>query len=201
MSTGLAAQRRAAALVAALALLAPPAALSADLEAGRQKAQVCAVCHGPGGNSIDPVTPSIAGQPAQFISMQLFQFREGNRKDSRMTPMATDLSNADMNDLAAYFSAQKPALPAHKTAPENATAAPRLARQFNCVQCHGPALLGQQHIPRLAGQQFEYLRTQLRGFKASTRADLDGNMTSAAQALSTADIEILADYLSGLGSP
>ncbi|MGB7540748.1 MAG: c-type cytochrome, partial [Burkholderiales bacterium] len=168
---------------------------------GRQKAQVCVVCHGPGGNSIDPVTPSIAGQPGQFISMQLFQFREGNRKDSRMTPMATELSNADMNDLAAYFSAQKPALPAHKTAPENAAAAPRLARQFNCVQCHGPALLGQQHIPRLAGQQFEYLRTQLRGFKASTRADLDGNMTSAAQALSAADIEILADYLSGLGSP
>jgi cytochrome c553 len=176
-------------------------ALATDLEAGRHKAQVCAPCHGQGGNSVNPVWPSLAGQPEQFITMQLFQFREGNRKDPLMTPMAAGLSNADMNDLAAYFSKQKPAPPSHKTAPENAAAAPRLTQQFNCVQCHGPALLGQQHIPRLAGQQFEYLRTQLRGFKAGTRADLDGNMSSAAQALTATDIETLADYLSGLGAP
>ena len=50
----------------------------------------------------------------------------------------------------------------------------------------------------LAGQQFEYLRTQLRGFKAGTRFDMDGNMTSAAQSLSDADIELLADYLAGM---
>ena len=68
-------------------------------------------------------------------------------------------------------------------------------------QCHSPALTGLQHIPRLAGQQFEYLRAQLRGFKAQTRADLDGNMTSAAQPLSDKDIEVLADYLSGLNAP
>lgn len=65
------------------------------------------------------------------------------------------------------------------------------------MACHGPALMGQQHIPRLAGQQREYLRTQLRGFKAGTRFDMDGNMTSAAQALSDADIETLVDYLAG----
>src|SRR2546425_307334 len=67
-----------------------------------------------------------------------------------------------------------------------------------CIVCHGPALLGLQHIPRLAGQQLAYLRTQLRGFKAKTRADFDGNMTSAAELLSEKDIEILTDYLSGL---
>ena len=57
------------------------------------------------------------------------------------------------------------------------------------------------HIPRFAGQQYEYLRTQLRGFKAQTLADFDGNMTSAAQPLSDKDIEVLADYLAGLISP
>ncbi len=96
---------------------------------------------------------------------------------------------------------QKLASPAHKTDPANAAAAPKLARQFNCVQCHGPALLGLQHIPRLAGQQFEYLKTQMRGFKAQTRADLDGNMTSAAQGLTDKDIDVLVDYISGLGAP
>jgi len=58
-----------------------------------------------------------------------------------------------------------------------------------------------QHIPRLAGQQYEYLETQLRGFKAQTRADLDGNMTSAAQGLTDKDIDVLVDYISGLGAP
>ena len=70
-----------------------------------------------------------------------------------MSPLAANLSNADMNDLAAYFSAQKPAPP--RTRPTRPTPRPaaQLAEQFNCVQCHGAALLGQQHIPRLAGQQ------------------------------------------------
>lgn len=163
--------------------------------------QVCAACHGPGGNSINPVMPSIAGQPAQFISMQLYQFREGNRKDPQMTPMAANLSNPDMNQLAAFFSAQKPVPAAHKTSPENVDTGRALTRKFNCVQCHGPDLMGQQHIPRLAGQQFDYLRTQLRGFKAQTRADLDGNMSAAAQALSDKDVEVLSDYLSGLPLP
>ena len=177
------------------------AAAGADTEAGWRKAQACFACHGQAGNSTNPVVPSLAGQPAQFISTELFQYREGNRKDPQMTPMAANLSNADMSDLAAYFSMQKPAPPAHKTDPTNAAVAQKLAQQFYCVQCHGPALLGQQHIPRLAGQQFEYLKTQLRGFKAQTRADLDGNMTSAAQALTDKDIDVLVDYISGLANP
>ena len=182
----------------AAALCFYPACAALAAEEIPRKAETCIACHGPGGNSIDPVTPSLAGQPAQFISMQLFLFRQGSRKDPQMTPMASGLSNADMNKLAAYFSRQKPAVPSHKTAPENAVTGRRLAEQHHCVQCHGPALLGLQHIPRLAGQQLAYLRTQLRGFKAGTRFDMDGNMTSAVQALSDADVEILADYLSGL---
>jgi len=116
-----------------------------------------------------------------------------------MSAMAEKLSNAEMNELATYFSKQKAAAPRHKSKPENAAAGPGLGKKFNCSQCHGPQLLGQQHIPRIAGQQYEYLLTQLKGFKAQTRADIDGNMTSAAQALTPQDIEALADYLAGLG--
>jgi cytochrome c553 len=180
----------AAALAAALCFSAA-GALAAD-------PQLCAACHGPEGNSVIPANPSLAGQPEQSISTQLFQFREGNRKDAQMSPMAEKLSNKEMNELAAYFSKQKAAAPSHKTSPENTAAGAKLAQQFNCVQCHGPALRGQQHIPRLAGQQHEYLLAQMRLFKAQKRADLDGNMTSAAQPLSDKDIEILADYLAGL---
>ena len=184
---------------AALAQLAcPGAVLAADTAAGMQKAQVCVACHGADGNSVIPANPSLAGQPAQFIATQLLMFREGNRKDAQMSPFAANLSNTDLNNIAAYFAAQKLAPPVHQSAPGNTEAGASLAARLNCVQCHGAGLAGQQHIPRLAGQQREYLKTQLRGFKASTRFDMDGQMTSAAQALSAADIEILADYLAGL---
>jgi len=145
--------------------------------------------------------PSIAAQPAQFLTMALFQFREGNRKDPQMSPIAASLTNAEINELAAYFSKQKAAAPSHKNAPENVAAGKALTEKYNCVQCHGPALAGLQHIPRLAAQQRDYLQKQLRGFKAQTRSDFDGNMTSAAQPLSEKDIDVLADYLAGLGDP
>jgi cytochrome c553 len=97
-------------------------AVAADVEAGRKKAELCAACHGESGNSNIPANPSLAGQPAQSITLQLFQFREGNRKDPQMTPVAAGLSNADMNDLATYFSRQPPAAPSHQTSSANAAA-------------------------------------------------------------------------------
>jgi len=175
-------------------------AQAADAEAGRVKAQVCAACHGNEGTSSDPAVPSLAGQPAQAIAMQLYQFREGNRKNPQMSPMAAKLSNADMNNLADYYASLKATPPKHQSSPASKASGPDLAKKFNCSQCHGPALLGQQHIPRLAGQQPEYLRVQLKGFKAGTRSDMDGNMTAAAQALSDKDIDVLVDYLAGLGA-
>jgi cytochrome c553 len=173
-------------------------AFGADAEAGKAKAQVCAACHGEGGNSTNPQMPSLAGQPAQMVATQLYQFREGNRKNDQMSPMAEKLTNPEMNDLAAYFASVKTAPPKHRTAPENAALGAELTKKLNCTQCHGPKLLGQQHIPRLAGQQPDYLRTQLKLFKAGKRADMDGNMTSAAQPLSDKDIDVLVDYLAGL---
>jgi cytochrome c553 len=190
----------AAGLVVALQVFvlgfAPP--VFAGVEEGRVKSQTCVACHGPGGNSAIPAIPSLSGQPKQFIVSALFQFREGKRKNDQMSPMAASLSNVDMNDLAAYFSAQPVVQEPGKTAASNAAEGKRLSVQNNCVACHAANLMGQQHIPRLAGQRKEYLREQLRSFKASTRGELDGVMTSAAQPLSEPDIEVLADYLSGL---
>jgi len=190
----------AAALTVALFLFCG-AASAADAAAGKAKAQVCAACHGQDGNPSDPAIPSLAAQPAQAIATQLYQFREGNRKNDQMSPMAAKLSNEDMNDLAAYFSSLKPVPPKKRASAENAALGPQLPQKFHCTQCHGPALLGQQHIPRIAGQQPEYLRTQLKGFRAGTRADMDGNMTSAARELSDKDVDVLVDYIAGIGAP
>jgi cytochrome c553 len=186
-------------LVYAAALALAGTAAAADPRAGENKAAVCTACHGEAGNSTNPTVPSIAGQPEKFIATALYMFRAGSRQDPQMTPMAKPLSNAQMNDLAAYFAAQKPAPPRHQASAASASAGPELAKKFNCTQCHGPRLLGQQQMPRLAGQHYEYLRAQLAAFKAGKRADLDGNMTAAAQALSDKDLEVLADYIAGLG--
>ena len=164
-----------------------------------QKVALCAACHGPQGNSAIPANPSLAGQPKQFITTQLVMFREGNRKDPQMSAIAAGLTNADINEFGTYFSAQLPVPPppsgmdAAKVASSQ-----RLAERYNCVSCHGASLKGLQHIPRLAGQQGAYLATQLRGFKAGTRFDMDGNMTAAAQPLTENDIVLLAEYLAAL---
>jgi cytochrome c553 len=181
-----------------LGLACAVSALAAGTDAQRQKAAVCESCHGIEGRSTLPDMPSLAGQPKQFITTQLVMYREGNRKNAIMNPLAAPLSNAEINELGSYFAAQSPA-PAGKPLAAGAAAAGRgLAEKLFCTQCHGADLQGQQHIPRIAGQQADYLRTQLLGFKAGTRFDMDGNMTAATQALTPVDIETLASWLSTL---
>ena len=192
----------AAALVLALVLVLGAAGNAlADAEAGRQKAQVCAACHGENGNSSQAMFPSLAGQPKQFIVSALYQFREGKRINPVMSPMAANLTNADLNDLASHFSAQKPLAPTASIAASRAAEGAAVAQKNNCTACHTATLAGQQHIPRLAGQHRDYLAVQLQEFRAGTRAEMDGVMTSAAQGLSAADIDLLADYLSTLATP
>jgi cytochrome c553 len=174
------------------------ASFAADIEAGKQKAQICMSCHGPAGNSEIAEIPALAGQTAQAITTSLYHFREGNRKNPVMSPFAANLSNADMNNLAAYFASEKRIPAPYTPLAESLAQGPELAKKYNCVQCHGAALLGQQHIPRVSGQQHAYLLAQLKGFKATTRYDMDGNMSSAASMLKDNEIEILADYISGL---
>ncbi len=193
----LAAVRAAVVAGAWLAASAWPAH-AADAVSLQQQVQTCGACHGANGNSPAPDVPSLAGQPKQFITTQLVMFREGRRLTPVMAALTANISNAEINALGGYYAAL-PVTPAAATQTADQQAAGRArAEQLNCVQCHGATLKGQQHIPRLAGQQAAYLRTQLLGFKAQTRFDMDGNMTSAAQAMTAADIELLALYLAAL---
>ena len=173
----------------------------AGMEEGRVKSQVCAACHGIDGNSVIPTIPSLAGQPRQFITQALFMFREGQRKNEQMAPFVSQLSNADLNDLAQYFSAQKLTPPTRKPEGDTVARGRAVTEKNNCVACHTPTLVGQQHIPRLAGQNKPYLLEQLKAFKASTRADLDGTMTSAAQGLALDELDMLAEYLATFVAP
>jgi cytochrome c553 len=191
-----------------LAAVFVPAALSvlgtlaqAGVEEGRVKAQVCVACHGADGNSVNPVIPSIAGQPRQQLVTALFMFREGRRKSDLMAPFAEKLSNVDLNDLAAFFNSQKMIAPTRQASADIVAKGREITVRNNCVACHTATLGGQQHIPRLAGQHKPYLLDQLKAFKAGTRGDMDGTMTSAAQSLTADELEILAEFLSTLQLP
>ena len=78
-------------------------AQAGDIEAGKAKSVVCASCHGAAGVSNNPLWPNLAGQQAQYLAKQLRSFRDGDRSDPLMSPMAKPLSDEDIAKLAAYY--------------------------------------------------------------------------------------------------
>ncbi len=188
-------------MAAVFVLVALTSHAQAGLEEGRVKAQACIACHGADGNSVIPTIPSIAGQPRQFLVTALYMFREGRRKSDVMAPFATKLTNTDLNDLAMFFNSQKMTPPTGQASEETVSKGRAVTAANNCVACHTATLVGQQQMPRLAGQHKPYLLEQLKAFKAGTRGDLDGTMTSAAQGLVVEELDMLADYLSTLQVP
>jgi len=189
-------------LAALLAMTSGSPALAYDAGAGRDKAEtVCAACHGREGRSQQAAVPSLAGQHNDYIVLALYQFRAGHRSSALMAPVAATLTDTDLGNLAAYYSSMKPWGPERSTEAAAAAAGPALTQQRNCVQCHGPGLAGQDSVPRIAGQKIAYVKAQLRAFRAGNRGDIDGNMTSAASGLTDAEIDTLADYVSGLATP
>jgi len=180
------------------ALITVSAVRSADPLAGKNKAEACAACHGSDGNSTNPAYPSLAGQTPLYIYYQLLQFREQRRVNEQMSPFAAKLTDADMKDIAAYFSSQKASGTAQPADDARSAAGKAVVATNHCDSCHTPTFAGQNHIPRIAGLQYPYLVKQLRGFKSGERPDIDGTMTSAAQPLSNQDIADVSWYLAGL---
>ena len=76
-----------------------------DVKAGRAKALMCQACHGIDGLSKVPDAPNIAAQTEPYIVAQLQAFKSGTRKNEAMSVVALPLSDRDIEDLAAYFSA------------------------------------------------------------------------------------------------
>ena len=209
-------------LAAAFATLAPtalaaeeakPAAKGPDLARAQQiVSQVCAACHGPDGNSPASANPSLAGQPAQYITLQLTHFKAGIRQNPIMQPMAAPLSDAEMEALGVFFSQQKPKPQTAKDA-STVHVAQQLYRGGDlatdvpaCSACHQPNGVGTpKNYPRLAGQHSDYTYAQLTAFKSGQRGndkegkDVNGRvMGSIASRLSDAQMKAVADYVAGL---
>ena len=98
------------ALVLGASLLAwPPAAIAAgDAQAGAAKAALCTACHGQNGISSNPLWPSLAGQQESYLSKQIAAFRDGERTDVSMQPFVSNLTDQDIEDLAAHYASLSP---------------------------------------------------------------------------------------------
>lgn len=83
-------------------------AQAADIEAGKSSSVACAACHGGNGISAIPLYPNLAGQKEKYLESSLKAYRDGGRKNPVMTQMASNLSDDDIANLAAYFSSLDP---------------------------------------------------------------------------------------------
>jgi cytochrome c553 len=177
-----------------------------NAEAGKTKSATCAACHGADGNSVNPEWPKLAGQHPGYILKQLMNFKNDVRVNPSMTPMAKPLSDADMADLAAYFSSQVKKLgEADQTkvalgeqiykGGNNATGVAA------CAACHGPTGAGNPAagFPAINGQHVTYIKNQLHNFRVGARANDAGKMMrNVAGAMTDAEMDAVAEYIAGL---
>ena len=161
-------------------------AAGAHAETIKEKAQVCAGCHGEYGKPVDKTIPTIWGQQAGYLYIQLRDFKRGDRKNEIMQPIASTFERDDMLAIAEYFS-QKPW-------PEKAISA---SRTVGCPACHLDRFQGDGTVPRLAGMGRDYLAKTIADFRTRARANNPG-MSDLMLATSPDDLAALVDYLAGL---
>lgn len=200
------------ALPLAAALLAASPLASFAATTGNAKAaepivtQVCAACHNMDGNSAIATNPNLAGMNAEYLYKQLSEFKSGTRKGTVMPGMVASLSDDDMKNLAAYFSAQK-AKPATAQDQALALAGQKIFRGGvqgagvpACASCHGAQGQGiPVQFPRLAGQHSDYVYGQLNAFRVGERAnDAARMMRTIAEKMTDADMKAVSAYIQGL---
>jgi len=170
---------------------------------------VCAACHNADGNSVIPVNPRLAGLPAEYIYKQLVDLARKpddsqRRENAVMGAFASQLSDDDRRNVAAWFSSQTPK-PGVAQSKEEAEAGARLYRTGvperavpACAGCHGPTGAGLPVVyPRLAGQHPDYAEAQLKAFRDGTRRNY-APMSAIAARLSEGEMKALSQYVSGL---
>lgn len=179
-----------------------------------QRVQACTPCHGAQGRAAPSgYQPRLAGKPAGYLYHQLLNFRDGRRDYGPMTVLIDPLSDAYLQEIAAYFAALEAPYPA----PAPATSPPatlqrgeQLVRQGDaargvpaCSRCHGEAMMGvAPAIPGLLGLPRDYLNAQLGAWRSGKRrAQAPDCMAQVAQQLSLSDLDAVSHWLAAQPVP
>jgi len=162
-----------------------------------EKAEPCFACHGAGGTSQTPLTPSLGAQPGFYVVAQLFLFRAGRRDSEVMTAMAKDLTDDDLRSLAAAIEKLPPPKPpAEKPDADKVKRGTELMNGRNCNICHGKKLEGSNNVPRIANQREDYLQKALKDYRDGKRVGYgNAQMPETVHGLSDAQLGDLAHAL------
>ncbi|WP_426415567.1 c-type cytochrome [Aestuariirhabdus sp. LZHN29] len=178
-----------------------------DATAGQAKAALCGACHGVEGVSAAPTFPNLAAQGERYLVKQMQDIKSGDRVVVEMTGMLNALSDQDLADIAAYFSAKAPATgaadPALVALGESIYRGGNLSKGTPaCNACHSPTGQGNDlaGFPALSGQKAAYTAKQLRAFREGERTN-DGDtriMRDIAEKLSNKEVDAVASFIEGL---
>ncbi len=178
-----------------------------DPVAGKDKAEQCAACHGPDGNSVNPAWPKLAGQHEDYLVKQLEFFEDGERENATMKPMANVLDEQGRKDVSAFYASQK--VKTGLADPKLVELGEKIYRSGNaesgiapCMGCHGPSGAGNPAAlyPALRGQHAQYTELQLHGFAEGKRVNENAKkmMQLLAARMTNKEIRAVASYIQGL---
>ena len=185
-----------AGLIATLLLTGAQSGLAAEAP---ESLAPCLACHGADGQSQIENVPSLGAQTAPYSLIQLFMYRENLRVAEPMNAAAKDLTDGELQSIAAALAA----LPAPKPPevlgdPARLERARTLTEQNHCNVCHRPDFAGQQTVPRLADQREDYLLKTLREYKTGARHAYEPIMVEVLQPIDDMQLVEFAYYLSHL---
>ena len=161
---------------------------------------VCLACHGVSGVSNRELTPSLGGQPAFYVTAQLFLFRAGRRDALIMNEQAKALTDDDLRTLSeAIAKLPPPARPEKGRDAGKFQRGQAIVEQRHCTGCHGKAFDGHQNVPRVAHQREDYLAKALKDYRSGKRIGYGtAIMPETVSGLSDAQLDDVAHYLAHL---
>lgn len=189
-----------------------------DAEAGKSKILVCTACHGAEGVSASGLYPNLAGQGEKYLLKQLRDIQSDARPILEMTGMLTNMTDQDLEDVAAFFASQEASVTGSQQIADEAYAlseeeflalGERVYRGGNletnvpaCTGCHSPRGNGNAPAiyPAIGGQHADYILKQLTDFQRNLRTN-DGEtliMRGVAGNMSDLEMRAVANYISGL---
>jgi cytochrome c553 len=170
--------------------------LFADAAALEARVTACFACHGEKGQSAIPEVPSLGGQHAFYLSVQMLMFRDRMRVVDVMNQQMQGFSNAELQQLADLIARLPSPQPVNGGDPLRLEAGRTIAEQNRCNFCHGRDYSGERNVPRIAGQREDYLVKALREYKNNTRRGYDAAMADVLYDVSDEQILDLAHFLS-----